>query len=414
MRPILDVHERPSLARGLPLSLQHLLAMFGATVLVPFLLKVDPSTALLMNGIGTLLYLALCRGKIPAYLGSSFAFIAPVAAIANFPAAQGGFIAFGLFFLLVAAVVRVFGTRWLEIALPPAAMAPVVAIIGLELLPVAAGMAGLTGTPDPALHRAILVTSLGTLAATVLGAAFFRGFFAAIPIVCGVFCGYGLAAAQGLVDLSKVIEAPWLRLPAFSAPIFDLTAILMIAPAALVVLAEHVGHLVVTGEIVGKDLVKDPGLGRSLFADGLSNVLSGAVGATPNTTYGENIGVMAMTRVYSVWVIGGAAVLAILVAFCGKLAALIQSIPVAVMGGVCLVLFGVIAVAGVRLAVERKVDYGDPRNLTLTATVFALGLSGAAVHLGGVEIKGMALAALVGVTLSLVFALRRGRTATTL
>ena len=411
-RRTIDVDERLPLLETVPLSLQHLFAMFGATVLVPFLLHVNPATSLLMNGVGTLVYLAVCRGKIPAYLGSSFAFLSPVFAILAIPglggyaAAQGGFIAFGLFFVLVSQVVRVAGTRWLDVVFPPAAMGAIVAVIGLELAPVAAEMAGLTGkgAGQPG-NGQVVAVSMATLAVTVLGSVLFRGFLGVIPVLVGVASGYALALGLGLVDLSAVAAAPWLEVPTLYAPRFVPAAILMVLPAGLVVLAEHIGHLVVTGNVVGRDFVKDPGLHRSLLGDGISNVLSGLVGATPNTTYGENIGVMAITRVFSVWVIGGAAILAIASSFVGKFAALIRSIPTPVMGGVSLLLFGVIAAAGIRMLVERKVDYTRPRNLVLTSVVLVGGVSGAAVKLGVVELKGMALGTFVAIGLSLLFAL---------
>jgi len=314
---------------------------------------------------------------------------------------------FGLFFIGVSALVKVAGTRWLDVMLPPAVMGAVVAIIGLELAPVAANMAGFTGEVDAALRPGILTTSLITLVVTATGAVVLRGFLAMIPVLLGVVAGYITGILMGLVDLTVVANAPWWRLPAFSAPTFEVGAVIMILPAAFVVLAEHIGHLAVTGEIIRRDLMRDPGLARSLFADGCSNILSGFVGATPNTTYGENIGVMAMTKVYSVWVIGGAAAIAILVAFCGKLSAVVSSIPTAAMGGVCFMLFGVIAVAGIRMLIERRVDYSRPENVALTSVVLVAGLSGTAIKFGTVEVKGMALATFAGIALSLVFAVWR-------
>jgi uracil permease len=411
---VVQVEERLSLLQTIPLSLQHLFAMFGATVLVPFLFHVNPATSLLLNGVGTLIYLVLCKGRIPAYLGSSFAFIAPVFAVTAIPglggyaAAQGGFIAFGLCFILVSQIVRVAGTRWIDVVLPPAAMGAIVAVIGLELAPVAAEMAGLTGKPFADVritHAAGMSVAIFTLSVIILCSVVLRGFLAIIPVLLGVVAGYALSLILGIVDFGSVSAARWLELPPFYWPIFSHKAILMILPAALVVLAEHIGHLVVTGNIVGRDLVRDPGLHRSLLGDGISNLLSGFVGATPNTTYGENIGVMAITRVYSVWVIGGAALIAILVSFVGKLAALIRSIPVPVMGGVCILLFGVIAVTGIRMLIERRVDYTQPRNLILTSVVLIAGVSGALVRVGTVELKGMALGAVVAITLSLTFGL---------
>ncbi|MGA2079337.1 MAG: uracil permease [Holophaga sp.] len=404
---IIQVEEKVPFFQGIPLSLQHLFAMFGATVLVPFLFKVDPSTSLLMNGVGTLTYLLVTRGRIPAYLGSSFAFIAPVMAVLAVPAlggyaaAQGGFIVFGLFFIFISLIVRQVGTRWLDVIFPPAAMGAVVAVIGLELAPVAASMAGLVGAPGPN-HGATLLVSVGTLTVVVLVSLFARGFLAIIPVLVGVVAGYLVSLALGLVDFSAVAAAPWIAAPHFYQPVFSLQAILVIFPACLVVLAEHVGHLVVTGNIVDRDLMKDPGLHRSLLGDGISNVLSGLVGATPNTTYGENIGVMAITRVYSVWVIGGAACIAVLVSFVGKVGALIRSIPVPVMGGICILLFGVIAAAGIRMILEKKVDYTRPSNLILSAITFVVGVSGAKIDLGKVELKGMALATVVAILLGLL------------
>jgi uracil permease len=286
-------------------------------------------------------------------------------------------------------------------------MGAIVAVIGLELAPVATDMAGITHGPaaPQGIDPTVAVTvSLVTLGVTILGNVLFRGFLAVIPVLIGVVAGYVLSLFLGIVDFAAIDAAPWLEVPTFYAPTFEFSAVLMILPATLVVLAEHVGHLVVTGNIVGADLVKDPGLHRSLLGDGISNVLSGLVGATPNTTYGENIGVMAITRVYSVWVIGGAAVIAVVLSFVGKLAAAIRSIPAPVMGGVCMLLFGVIAAAGIRMLVERKVDYTQPRNLILTATVLVAGVSGAAARVGTVELRGMALGTVVAIGLSLLFA----------
>ncbi|HNW34042.1 MAG TPA: uracil permease [Candidatus Ozemobacteraceae bacterium] len=410
---VIQVEERLPLLQTLPLSLQHLFAMFGATVLVPFLFKVNPATSLLMNGIGTLIYLIISRGRIPAYLGSSFAFIAPTFAIMadpqlGYPAAQGGFIAFGIFFIIVSQVIRAAGISWIDVVFPPAAMGAIVSVIGLELAPVAAQMAGLAGTVAEgslfSTGQAVTV-SLTTLGVIILSSVLLRGFLAVIPVLIGTVAGYLLALSMGIVDLQAVYQAAWFEPPHLYTPTFHLTAVMMMAPAFLVVLAEHIGHLVVTGNIVERDLMKDPGLDRSLLGDGISNVLSGFIGATPNTTYGENIGVMAITRVYSVWVIGGAACIAVMISFCGKLAAMIRSIPTPVMGGVSLLLFGVIAAAGIRMLIEKRVDYTQSRNLILTALVLITGVSGAAVKFGTVELKGMALGTVVSVIISLSFAL---------
>lgn len=405
MKRQIEVDERLPILQTIPLSLQHLFAMFGATVLVPILFKINPATILLFNGIGTLIYLFICKGKIPAYLGSSFAFISPVFLVLpqyGYGAALGGFILVGLIFSLVALSIGVIGTKWIDVVFPPAALGAIVAVIGLELAPVAAEMAGLTAkTIDPK----VVTVSIFTLLVTVFGNVLFRGFLAIIPILIGVVSGYVLALAMGLVDLSGIANANLIEVPPLYTPEFNFSAMTIIAPAALVVVAEHIGHLLVTGNIVGRDLAKNPGLHRSLLGNGISTIISGFFGSTPNTTYGENIGVMALTKVYSTWVIGGAAIFAIVLSFFGKLAAAIQSIPVPVMGGVSLLLFGVIAASGIRMLVDSKVDYSKSRNLILTSIVLIIGVSGASITIGNVTMKGMALATVVSIILSLCFKL---------
>lgn len=404
-RPI-GVREKLPLLETIPLSLQHLFAMFGSTVLVPILFKVNPATVLLFNGIGTILYLVLCKGRIPAYLGSSFAFLSPVFLVLgqySYEAALGGFLAVGIVFCLIGMLVRVVGTKWIAIIFPPAAMGSIVAVIGLELMPTAASMAGLTG--DKPADSTTIFVSLATLAITVFASVAFRGFLAIIPILLGVISGYIIAAFCGMVDWTLVEKAPWFALPTFYTPVFNFDAICIILPAALVVIAEHIGHLIVTGNIVGSDLTKDPGLDRSILGNGISTIISGCFGSTPNTTYGENIGVLAISKVFSTWVIGGAAVFAIALSCLGKLAAIIQSIPTPVMGGVSMLLFGVIAASGIRVLAESKIDYNKPINLMLTAIVLGLGVSTASITIGTVTLKGMSLATVVAIILSVAFRL---------
>lgn len=400
---VIQVHERPPITKTIPLSLQHLFAMFGSTVLVPILFNVNPATVLLFNGIGTLLYLIICKGKIPAYLGSSFAFISPVFAVLsqfNYEAALGGFIAVGMVFVIVGLIIKAVGTAWIDFIFPPAAMGAIVAVIGLELMPTAAKMAGLTGD-DPDMNN--IIVALATLAITLFSQIVFRGFLGIIPILIGIICGYLISLAFGIVDLSGIEEAPWFALPTFYTPEFNFTAITIILPAALVVIAEHVGHLFVTSNIVGADLTKDPGLDRSIIGNGISTILSGFFGSTPNTTYGENIGVLAISKVFSTWVIGGAAIFAILLSCFGKLSAAIQSIPVPVMGGVSMLLFGVIAASGIRVLVDAKIDYNKPINLMLTAIVLGIGVSTASITIGSTTLAGMSLATVVAIILSICF-----------
>lgn len=407
----IDTAERPPLLTTIPLSLQHLFAMFGSTVLVPILFHVNPATVLLFNGIGTLFYLILCKGKIPAYLGSSFAFLSPVFLVLSeysYEAALGGFIVVGMVFCAVSLIVHAIGTSWIDVIFPPASMGAIVAVIGLELMPTAANMAGLTGENTDA---TVIFVSIATLAVTIFASMAFRGFLSIIPILIGVVAGYIIAFAAGIVDLSHVESAPWLAIPTIYTPEFDLRAILIILPASIVVIVEHIGHLIVTGNIVGQNLAKDPGLDRSLLGNGVSTIFSGLFGSTPNTTYGENIGVLAITKVYSTWVIGGAALFAILLSCLGKLAALIQSIPTPVMGGVSMLLFGVIAASGIRILVEAKVDYNNPMNLLLTSIVMGVGVSTASLTIGTVTLRGMSLATVIAIILSVSFriilALRR-------
>ncbi|NGZ73694.1 uracil permease [Saccharibacillus alkalitolerans] len=417
MQREIQVNERPPFGPGLLLSLQHLFAMFGSTVLVPNIFGVDPSVILLMNGIGTLLYILICKGRIPAYLGSSFAFLVPVGSVLvtpgnmeNYSKALGAFIVIGIVFILVAFLVKVAGTAWIDFMFPPVVMGCVVALIGLELLPTAANMAGLLGTTDAATGAVsysmnAIIISMVTLAVTVLGAVLFRGFPKIIHILIGIAVGYIVAYFMHEVNTAAVADASFFSTPDFTTPTWDAAAIFTILPAALVVIVEHIGHLLVTSNIVGKDLSKDPGLHRSLLGNGISTVLSGFVGSTPNTTYGENIGVMALTRVYSVFVVGGAAVIAILLSFSGTFSSAVANIPTPVMGGVSLLLFGVIAVSGLRIFVEQKVDFSKSVNMLLAALILGTGLSGVSLTIGSVSLKGMALATIVGIVVNFVFRL---------
>lgn len=402
MRRTIGVDEKLPLLQTLPLSFQHLTAMFGATILVPILFGVDPAIALLMNGIGTMLYSYITKGKIPMYLGSSFAFISPVLLVieqyGDYSYAQSGFLFLGVLYLVLSLIIRSVGTRWLDIALPPPVVGAVIATIGIELGPVAAEQAGLLGGKS----ADVIIVAMFTLAVAVIGSLLFRGFIQVIPILIAVVAGYIFSCFMGMVDFSVIASAPWFKLPTFTAPKFDINAMLIIAPACLVVIAEHIGDLMVTGNVIGKNVIKDPGLHRSFLAEGLSNLMSGLVGSPPNTSYGENIGVMAITKVFSVWVIRGAAILAIIFSLIGKISIVIQTIPSAVMGGMTLYLYGVIIISGIRMLVEQQVDYAKNYNLALGAITFLVGTCGATVTIGAVSVSGMVLAAVVGMILSLI------------
>ena len=308
---VIQVDEKVPVNLLIPLSIQHLLAMFGASVLVPFVFGINPAVVLFMNGFGTLLYIAVTKGKAPAYLGSSFAFLAPAGIVISemgYEYALGGFVAVGFCGCILAAIIYKFGSDWINVILPPAAMGPVVALIGLELAGSAAENAGLL---DETIQPENVIVFFVTLGVAVFGSIIFRGFLSVIPILIAVVAGYVAAVCCGIVDFSAVIAAPIFSMPNFQLAKFDPQAILIILPVILVITSEHIGHQVVTSKIVGRDILKDPGLHRTLFGDNFSTMLSGLVGSVPTTTYGENIGVMAVTKVYSVRVIGGAAVLSI-------------------------------------------------------------------------------------------------------
>ena len=390
---LIQVEERVPVKLLVPLSVQHMFAMFGASVLVPFMFGINPAVVLLMNGVGTLLFILITKGKAPAYLGSSFAFLSPALLVIDkfgYQYALGGFVVLGVCGMIVALIIKKCGTNWIDIVLPTAAMGPVVALIGLELAGNAADTAGLLAEEVDPRNVAVFLITLGV---AVFGQILFRGFLSVIPILIAIIAGYISAAVLGILDFSAVREASFFALPNFQTPRFNVEAVLTILPALLLVTSEHIGHQIVTGKIVGRDLLKDPGLHRSLFADFFSTTLSGLVGSVPTTTYGENIGVMAVTKVYSVQVIGGAAVLSICCSFLGKLAALINTIPGPVIGGISFLLYGMIGTSGLRMLVDGQVDYGKSRNLTLTSVVFVVGLSGIALHLGDVELTGICLPA---------------------
>lgn len=400
---IIQVEEKVPFKLMLPLSIQHMFAMFGASVLVPFLFGINPAIVLLMNGIGTLLFILITKGKAPAYLGSSFAFIAPaniVIAQFGYEYALGGFVVVGFCGCLLAALIRKFGTKWIDVVLCLAAMGPVVALIGLELSSSAASTAGLL---DEVVNPNNVIVFGVTLGVAIIGSVCFKKFLSVIPILIAVICGYVAAVLCGMIDFTPVMEASFFALPNFTFPKFDISAILMILPVILVIASEHIGHQIVTGEVVGRDLIKDPGLHRSLFADNFSTMLSGFIGSVPTTTYGENIGVMAITGVYSVQVIAGAAILSIICSFIGPLAALIQTIPNPVIGGISFLLYGMIGTSGLRILVDKRVDYGKSVNLILTSVVFVTGLSGVVVQVGTTSLTGMVLACITAMLMSLLF-----------
>lgn len=402
-RRIIQVEEKVPFKLLLPLSLQHMFAMFGASVLVPFIFGINPAIVLFMNGLGTLLFIFITKGKAPAYLGSSFAFLAPASIVISkwgYSYALGGFVAVGFLGCILSFIIYKFGSNWINVVLPPAAMGPVVALIGLELAGTAAGNAGLIGDK---ISSANVTVFLVTLLVAVFGSVMFRKFLSVIPILIAIIVGYIAAVFCGIVDFAPVTQAPIFSLPNFSMPKFKLEAIVTIIPVLLVVTSEHIGHQIVTSKIVERDLLQDPGLHRTLFADNFSTMISGFIGSVPTTTYGENIGVMAMTRVYSVYVIAGAAVLSIISSFIGKMTTLISTIPGPVIGGISFLLYGMIGASGIRILVDSQVDYSKSRNMAMTSVIMVTGLSGIKVQFGSIQLTGMVLACVVGMLMGLIF-----------
>ncbi|NLZ47344.1 MAG: uracil permease [Clostridiales bacterium] len=409
MKNYVDVNERLPILKTLPLSFQHLFAMVGATILVPILTGLDPSIALFCSGVGTLIYILCTKAKLPAYVGSSFAFIgAMTVATQNYGirAMLSGIVAAGIVYVIVAAIIKFAGIEWLDKALPPVLIGSVVIVIGLSLAGTAANWAGLTAeTTD---YKTLAVAAV-TLLVGIVGSMYFKGFLGIIPILIAMVVGYVLSFVLGIVPkeaINEILGAKLFKIPEFQFLEFNISAMIMMAPIAFVTLAEHIGHVYVTNNVCGKDFTKDPGLHRSILGDGLATLFAGLVGGPPNTTYGENIGVMAITKVYSVWVVGGAAIIAIVLSFIGPLAMLIKNIPYPVMGGISILLFGIIASSGFRIFVENQIDFGKKKNLIIASVVIVLGISGAALKFtvqgAEVSVNGVALATIVGIILNLI------------
>lgn len=424
----IDVHETPKITKLLPLSIQHLFAMFGATVLVPILTGLDPATALFTSGIGTLIFLWITKGKLPNYLGSSFAFIGPIITVSQAygigTALLGCFLS-GIIYMLVAGIVKKAGVKWLDRILPPVVIASVIVVIGLSLAGVAVEMATkVTVDNVSVISLTSIEISLVTILVTVFAAVVLRGFFALIPILIGIIVGYlyTLLRHPGLIDFQPILEADLFIRPdkLFTEhfKFFEVAAVmgnpgawisaLIIAPVAFVTLAEHLGHLLVTSKVMDRDLMKDPGLHRSLFGDGVATSLGALLGGPPATTYGENIGVLAITRVFSKWVIGLAAVFAILFAFIGKVNMLLMSIPTPVLGGVSIILFGIIAAQGLRMYVDNKISFENKRNMIIAAVILVTGIGGYKITFEGIDflsnvaIDNIALSTFLGIILHLI------------
>lgn len=420
---LLDVNDRPPVIKWILLAVQHVFAMFGATILVPILVNntagsevLSIPVALVSSGIGTLIYIICTKGKSPVYLGSSFAFITPI--IVGF--AKSGkasvftaIMAVGLVYFIVSLIVKLAGKKWINKLLPPIIVGPMIMIIGLSLAPTAVDEIGLNLESVPWKNIVIALVSFLTTAVIAIRG---KGFIKVIPFLIGIIAGYITSMILGVVDYSAITSAKILDKPDFYIPFLhyniDFKAILTIVPIALVTMAEHVGDHKVLGTIIGKDLIEDPGLDRTLMGDGLATFAAGLIGGPANTTYGENTSVVGMTKVASVWVTGLAAVIAIIFGFLGQLTAVISSIPNAVLGGVSILLYGFISVNGLKILIQNQVDFNKTKNVIVAATMLVLGLGGAAISLAtkniSVTISGMSLAAIIGILINILMPDEKG------
>ena len=408
---ILDVSDVPTPGKWIILALQHVAAMFGATILVPILVNsmagsevLTIPVALFTSGCGTIIYIICTKGKSPVYLGSSFAFITPMAvgfASAGTGGVLTGIMAVGILYMLVALIIKIVGKNWLEKMLPPIIVGPMIMIIGLGLAPSAVSQMGLTESVNLKSIIVILVTFLTTAIVALKG----KGFLKLIPFILGILSGYVVSMLFGLVDFTQIKNASYLSVPKFVLPFLsykiNFGAIITILPVALVTIAEHIGDHTVLGEIIGKDLIKDPGLDRTLLGDGLATFVAGSLGGPANTTYGENTSVVGMTKVASVKVIMLAAIFAIIISFLGKLTAIFSTIPSIVLGSISLLLYGFISVNGLLVIVKNKLDFSKTRNVIICASKLVLGLGGAVLKIGSLSITGMSLAAIVGILLNI-------------
>ena len=406
-----DVQDMPKPGHLIGLSFQHLFAMFGATVLVPILVGIDPAIALFSSGLGTLAHLSVTKFKIPAYMGSSFAYIATMQTLMKtdgIAAVAQGAIAGGLVYLIVALIVRFAGNEWIDKILPPIVVGPIIMVIGLSLATTAVNDVMFK---DGKYQFTYLLIGLVTLLAVILFNIYGRGLISIIPILLGLIVGYCLAfvlgavTGQEIISFSGVQEAAWLQVPNFDIIGLDYgfklypSAILTMAPIAFVTMTEHFGHVMVLNSLTNRDFFKDPGLDRTLAGDGLAQMIAGFFGAPPVTSYGENIGVMVLNKIYSVYVIAGAAFIAVVMSFIGKVSALLSSIPAPVIGGISIALFGVIASSGLKILISNKVDFDNKKNLLIASVILVTGIGGLTLQINGLQITGVTFSTLLGILL---------------
>jgi uracil permease len=379
----------------LVLSFQHFLAMFGATVLVPLLTGLDPLVALFTAGTGTIVFHLITKGVVPVFLGSSFAFIAPILMVKekfnDLSFATGGIFVAGLAYLLFALIVWLIGVDKVKKLFPPIVTGPMIVVIGLSLSPTAIEMASS--------NWLIAIVVLFTV---IIVSVFLKGFWNLIPVLTGVAVGYGISLITGEVDTASIVRVSWFSIPKFIFPRFNWTAISIIAPVSIATFMEHIGDITTNGAVVGRNFFEYPGLHRTLIGDGLATAIAAIFGGPANTTYSENTGVLALTRVYDPRVLRGAAIFAIIIAFVSKFGAILRSIPTAVIGGISLVLFGMIASVGIRTLVNARVDFSKPKNLLVASLILTIGIGGASLKIGLIELKGISLAAIIGIIANLI------------
>ncbi|GAA2838526.1 MAG: solute carrier family 23 protein [Lactococcus raffinolactis] len=411
---IYDVHDKPPVGMWVGLSFQHLFAMFGATVLVPILVGIDPAIALFSSGLGTLAHLSVTKYKIPAYMGSSFAYILAMQSLMKsdgIAAVAQGAVVGGFVYLLVALIVKFVGKGWIDKVLPPIVVGPIVMVIGLSLAGTAVNDAM---NKNGEYNLTFLMISLVTLFAVLAFNMFGKGLTSLIPILLGIIVGYVFTlivqkiTGTTIISFDEISKSAWLDVPKFDIMFVDYhfklypSAILTMAPIAFVTMTEHFGHVMVLNSLTGNDYFKDPGLERTLTGDGIAQIIAGFFGAPPVTSYGENIGVMAITKIHSVYVIAGAAVFAVVLSFIGKISALIHSIPTPVIGGVSIALFGVIASSGLKILVDNKVNFDDKRNLLIASVILVSGIGGLTLNVAGISISGVAFSTILGILMHLI------------
>ncbi|MCW3805164.1 uracil-xanthine permease family protein [Plebeiibacterium marinum] len=390
----MNTRTQLSNSKQILLGVQFLFVAFGATVLVPLLVGINPSIALFSAGVGTLIFHMITKGKVPVFLGSSFAFIAPITAATEkfgFAGTLSGIIAVGIVYSVVSFLIKLRGVNFIKTFFPSVVVGPVIMVIGLSLAPVAVDMA----------KNNWIIAGISLLSA-IIAVVYFKGIIRLIPVFIGIVVGYLLSLAMGKVDFSPIAEAAWFQLPSFTLPEFSWEAVLFMIPVAIAPLIEHVGDIYAIGAVAEKDFMKDPGLNRTMLGDGIATSFAGLVGSVPNTTYSEVTGAIELTKVTNPRILRISAITAILFSVIGKISGILKSIPTEVLGGIMLLLFGMIASVGVKTLIESKADFHKTRNMVIVSVILTIGIGGASIDFGSFSLAGIGLASVVGVILNLI------------